>query len=56
MKFLLIPLIIALVVLAYALMGWLVVLIVGWFGPQLAVWQGVVIAVVVSRLTGGTAQ
>ncbi len=31
--------------------GFLVVWIVGWFGPQLPLWQGCIIAIVISALT-----
>ena len=36
--------------------GWVVTVIIGWFGPDLAVWQGMVIAVVIHLLGGGAAR
>lgn len=37
-------------------LGWVIVSVIGWFGPHLAVWQGVVIAFVVSCLFGGASR
>lgn len=36
------------------LLGWLVTVIVGWFGPELNLWQGIIISFVISLLTGGS--
>ena len=38
------------------LLGWLVTVIVGWFGHDLAVWQGIVIALVLNAIFGGGAR
>lgn len=35
--------------------GWLVTLVVGWFGVTLALWQGMIIATVLSLIGGGSA-
>ena len=55
MKWLIIvPLVIALIVGIVVLDGMLIVWVISWFGPQLALWQGIVIAFVVGGITGGT--
>lgn len=46
-------LILAFVVAVEILFGWLVVVVISWFGPKLAIWQGVVISLVVSVLARG---
>ncbi len=38
------------------LLGYMVALVAGWFGIELAVWQGAVAAVVVNALVGGGAR
>ena len=42
--------------LASPLLPWLVTVVAGWFGADLALWQGVVIAFVVNALVGGNAR
>lgn len=51
--FLLVLFILALLVGWVWFLGWAVVVVLAWFGPKLAVWQGVVIALLVNLLFGG---
>lgn len=34
-------------------LGWAISAVIAWFGPKLAVWQGVVIAMLIHLLFGG---
>lgn len=53
MKALLVLLLLAILVGAYVVYGWLVTIVVGWFGADLSLLQGIAIAVLLSVLTGG---